>query len=245
MKILIITNYWKPWNTSGTMRWLQLSKYIDFDVLTSRKPRGGFYDETLPGSSARVYRYGWNLYACLSGCYLACRALLRKYDLYIFTTPPESFIAAAWVFQKLGRRVILDVRDRIDRKNQKLKFMILIYHWFYRKVKEKVVSFQFLDNEAEVVRSGYDENLEKKIQTFVYMPTENRTDYENYLYWISRGFISDYRNKPKGYGSSSFINLLYLGFKNLPRHFHPEIHDQPIISWKESAEQYKKILEGE
>ena len=242
MKILVITNYWKPWNTSGTMRWLQLSKYIDLDVLTSRKPKGGFYDETLPGSSARVYRYGWNLYACISGCYLACRAILRKYDLYIFTSPPETFIAAAWIFQTLGRRVILDVRDRIDRKNQKLKFMIFVYHYFYRKINKKVVSFQFLDNEAEVVRSGYDGWIRKITYDWEFIRPD-RMIYDHYISGISCGHIPDYRNKPKGYGSSSFINLLYLGFKDLPRHFHPEVHDQPIISWKESAEQMKQMLE--
>ena len=241
MKILIIANYWRPWNTPGTFRWLQMSKYIDFDVLTSRKPRGGMYDETLPGSSTRVFRHGYNLYAVLSGLYLSFRALFYKYDLYIFTSPPEVFIIGAYIFQRLGRRVILDMRDKIDRDNQKLKFMVPVYRFFYKRIKEKVVSFQFLDNGAQVVRSGYDERIARIAYNWEFIRPD-RMIYDHYLTGISCGHIPCYCNKPKGYGSSSFINLLHLGFKGLPRFYHREVHDQPIISWEESARQMKEII---
>ena len=247
MRILLVTNYWKPWNSPGTFRWLQLSKYIDFDVLTSRKPRGGMYDETLPASNAMVFRYGYNLYTVLSGLWLSFRALFRKYDLYIFTAPPEVFIIGAYILQRLGRRVILDMRDTIDRPFQKLKILIPIYRFFYKRVKNKTVSFQFFDEDAKVVRSGYADMVflspEIKKQWKFYKPGM-RFPYSLYFDWLWYGFIPAFREKSRNYSSSSFINLLHLGFKGLPRFYHREVHEQPVISWEESARQMKKILEG-
>ena len=246
MKILIITNYWKPWNTPGTMRWLQLSKYIDFDVLTSRKPRKGFYDETLPASDTVVFRYGWNLYAVLSGLWLTFRALFRKYDLYIFTSPPESFIVGAWILQRLGRRVILDIRDTIDRPFQKLKIMIPVYRFFYKRVKNKTVSFQFFDETAKVVRSGYEviPLLYKSYKAdWKFQKPTQRLKYQYYQWTLANGVIPPFREKSRNYSSSSFINLLHLGFKGLPKFYHDEVHNQPVISWEESARQMKDILD--
>ena len=246
MKILLITNYWKPWNSPGTFRWLQMSKYIDFDVLTSRKPIGAFYDETLPSSNSMVFRYGYNLYAFLSGLYLSFRALFRKYDLFIFTSPPESLIVGAYIFQRLGRKVILDMRDTIDRPFQKLKILIPIYKFFYKRIKEKTVSFQFFDETAKVVRSGYVDIplLYKayKVDWLFHKPMQ-RLKYKYYRWNLSNGLIPPFRKKSRNYSSSSFINLLYLGFKGLPRFYHPEVHEQPVISWEESARQMKQILE--
>jgi hypothetical protein len=245
MRTLLITNYWSPWNTPGTMRWLQLSKYIDFDVLTSRKPRGGIYDETLPASNATVFHYGYNLYAILSGLWLTFRAIFRKYDLYIFSSPPESFIIGAYILQRLGRRVILDMRDTIDRPFQKLKVMIPIYRFFYKRIKEKTVSFQFFDETAKVVRSGYTDILllykSYKKEWKFHKPTE-RLKYQYYRWNLANGLIQPFREKSRNYSSSSFINLLHLGFKGLPRFYHPEVHDQPVINWKESASQMKEII---
>jgi len=246
MKILLITNYWKPWNAPGTFRWLQMSRYIDFDVLTSRKPRGGMYDETLPASNAIVFRYGYNLYAVLSGLWLIFRALFRKYDLYIFTSPPEIFIIGAYILQRLGRRVILDMRDTIDRPFQKLKILISIYKFFYKRVKNKTVSFQFFDETAKVVRSGYaDMTLKYPLAithwTFIDAP---RNKYKWYFHGLKCGMIPHFREKSRNYSSSSFINLLHLGFKGLPRFYHDEVHEQPIISWEESARQMKEIIKN-
>jgi len=242
MKILLITNYWKPWNSPGTFRWLQMSKYIDFDVLTSRKPIGAFYDETLPSSNSMVFRYGYNLYAFLSGLYLSFRALFRKYDLFIFTSPPESLIVGAYIFQRLGRKVILDMRDTIDRPFQKLKILIPIYKFFYKRVKSKTVSFQFFDKTARVVRSGYALETRKIADNWEFIRPD-RMIYDHYILGISCGLIPEFREKSRNYSSSSFINLLYLGFKGLPRFYHPEVHEQPVISWEESARQMKQILE--
>jgi len=246
MKTLLITNYFRPWNTPGTFRWLQMSKYIDFDVLTSRKPRGGMYDETLPASNAMVFRYGYNLYAVLSGLYLTFRALFRKYDLYIFTAPPEIFIIGAYIFQRLGRRVILDMRDTINRPFQKLKILTPIYKFFYKRVKEKTVSFQFFDETAQVVRSGYADSLERRIEDWRFNrgTLGLRHCYAAYIRCLNMGLIPAFREKSRNYSSSSFINLLHLGFKGLPRFYHPEVHEQPAISWEESARQMKEIIKN-
>ena len=203
------------------------------------------YDETLPASNAMVFRYGYNLYAVLSGLYLTFRALFRKYDLYIFTAPPEIFIIGAYIFQRLGRRVILDMRDTIERPFQKLKILTPIYKFFYKRVKEKTVSFQFFDETAQVVRSGYANiTLLTECQgQWRYIKHKNRLSYEDYLDCLSVGLIPEFRKKSKNYSSSSFINLLHLGFKGLPRFYHPEVHEQPVISWEESARQMKQILE--
>jgi len=241
MRILLITNYFKPWNSPGCFRWLQMSKYIDFDVLTSRKPIGAFYDETLPPSNSMVFRYGYNLYAVCSGLYLSFRALFRKYDLFIFTSPPESFIVGAYILQRLGRRVILDMRDTTDRPFQKLKILIPIYKFFYKRVKEKTVSFQFFDETAKVVRSGYALEARKIADNWEFIRPD-RMIYDHYIIGISCGHIPAFREKSRNYSSSSFINLLHLGFKGLPRFYHPEVHEQPVISWEESARQMKEII---
>ena len=244
MRILLITNYFKPWNSPGCFRWLQMSKYIDFDVLTSRKPIGAFYDETLPPSNSMVFRYGYNLYAVCSGLYLSFRALFRKYDLFIFTSPPESFIVGAYILQRLGRRVILDMRDTTDRPFQKLKILIPIYKFFYKRVKEKTVSFQFFDETAKVVRSGYNSELKKLPYNWYYNTKLKRIKYKWYNIFLSNGAIPPFREKSRNYSSSSFINLLHLGFKGLPRFYHDEVHEQPIISWEESARQMKEIIKN-
>ena len=242
MKILLVTNYFSPWNTPGTMRWLQLSRYLDIDVLTSKKPRGGMFDETLPRSNSRVFRYGSGLYAFLSGMLLTVFALFRRYDLFIFTSPPESLIIGAYIHQKLGRRVILDMRDMTDLPFQKLKILIPIYKFFYKRVKEKTVSFQFFDETAQVVRSGYALEARKIADNWEFIRPD-RMIYNHYILGISCGHIPEFREKSRNYSSSSFINLLHLGFKGLPRFYHPEVHEQPVISWEESARQMKQILE--
>jgi len=98
-KRLLITHYWYPFNNSGTFRWLNLARHIDFDVLTSKKPRKEFYDETIPRRGRRVFRYGSRLPAVLSGLYLSFRTLFKRYDTYIITSPPESLIIGAFILQ--------------------------------------------------------------------------------------------------------------------------------------------------
>ena len=103
MKTLLITNYWYPFNHGGTMRWLQLGRYLDFDVLTSKKPRGAFYDETLPFRDRRTYRHFSNLPAILFGIFIIPFVLALRYDLYVITIPPYSLTFVAYVLTKLGR----------------------------------------------------------------------------------------------------------------------------------------------
>lgn len=161
MKILLITNYWHPYNNSGTFRWLYFSKYIKFDVLTSRKPKRSFQDESIPvfRHDIRIFRIGGNLPAFISGWILSINSLryLRAYNIFIFTSPPESLIFGAYFLQLLGKKVVIDLRDKIDRPNQPNKFLNFIYNFFYKRMKNRIVSMNFFDENASgVIRNGTD-----------------------------------------------------------------------------------------
>ena len=249
MKTLLITNYWYPYNHSGTMRWLQFGRYINFDVLTTKKPRGGFKDETLPKPyHRRVLGYTNNLPATFSGLCLSVTALTRRrYDVYIYSVPPFSLAVGAWILQTLGRKVVVDVRDNLDNKNNKWNLGNRFCWWIIQKIKYRTTSFQFLDSEATVIYSGYNPELylmvEKTFWRFI--KNNKRWDYKWYNEFVNVGRFPDYRKRIKGkYACSSFVNLKYLGFKNLPTDcLHEECINQPVQSWEESAEQYKKYLE--
>ena len=118
-KILLITNYWYPWNCSGSFRWVHIGEHLEFDVLTCKKPRKGMYDETMPGKNHRVFRHGRNLPALLFGLFITCFVIFirKNYQKIIFSSPPESLLIPAWICQKLGSDVYIDVRDDIARKN--------------------------------------------------------------------------------------------------------------------------------
>ena len=252
MKVLLITNYWYPWNTSGTMRWLQMGRYLDFDVLTSRKPRKGFYDETLPfGHFRRVYRHGSGLPAVLSGLYLALRAIFfRSYDVYIFTVPPFTLAFGAYILQLLGRRVVIDIRDNGDNKNNHWKLITKICQYFQERVKHRTTVMQFMDEGATRILSGYNEELNTiyrvKPDKWRFIDKKSRSYYWFYNRNIRHGQIPDYRKRINGvYNCSSYQNLLYLGFKGLPTDcIHPECVRQPVQSWKESAKQMKEYLDA-
>ena len=249
MRTLLITNYWYPWNTSGTFRWLQMGRYIDFDVLTSKKPREGFRDETLPykirqGHIRRVFRSGYMLPAVLSGLYLTLRAIfLRNYEVYIFTVPPFTLAFGAYILQLLGRRVVIDSRDNLECKGNRWKLINKISYFFLKKIKYRTTSFYYHDAEATRILSGYNPELKKLPYKWDFCKID-RDLYAAYNYLLSRGYIPDYRTHQKpGYPISSFVNLLYLGFKNLPTDtLHEECINQPVQSWRESAKQMEDYL---
>jgi len=251
MKILLITNYWHPYNHAGTMRWLQLANHgLQFDILTQEKPNEGFVDHTLPCtySRRRIYRHGRAYpavcFGALSLFYVLVYKLYRNYDCIIITCPPQTFLGTAYFLQRIHKRVIVDMRDSIDGWDHKLKLLYLpILKWLYKRIKNKVVSFQFLDPTATVIRSGYDEvSRFNESLGWGWMSINTRRAYEQYINSLAIGFINYYCHKPKGYGSSSFCTLRYLGFKNLPRHFHNEVHDCDLNSWDEAVAMYQRYL---
>ena len=156
--MLLITNYWSPWNTSGTFRWLHLSRYIDFDVLTSKKPNTGFKDETLPPDNCkRCIRVGSNLPAMVSGIVLSVVSWFMRADRYVYTSPPETLLVGAWFSQKVLRReVYVDMRDALDRDMQPHKWLLPLYRWLYRRLDNVCVAMQFFDPKKQVIRHGYD-----------------------------------------------------------------------------------------
>jgi len=250
MRVLLITNYWYPWNSPGTMRWLQLGRYLDFDVLTSKKPRKGFKDETLPrGRGRRIYRHGSNVPAVVGGLYLSLHSVFSSgYDVYIFTSPPFTLSIGAWLLQKMGKKVVLDVRDNQDAKGNRWKLTAKLCDYFRGKVKNRTTSFQFLDEGAKRILSGYAREVDMDDRSYTYAWTFipcYRQSYSLYNAGLHFGKIPDYRKRQKkGYGVSSFVNLLYLGFKGLPTDYlHPECVNQPIRSWEESANQMRKYME--
>ena len=251
MKVLLITNYWYPWNTSGTFRWLQMGRYIDFDVLTSKKPREGFKDETLPFYDRRVFRFGYSLPAVVSGLYLAIRAIfIRGYGVYIFTVPPFTMAIGAYILQLLGRRVVIDIRDNGDNKNNHWKLVTKICQYFQNKIKHRTTCMQFMDEQATRILSGYNPELEEgygnPFYWFEHIKLKDRNSYEDYNLSLELGQVPDYRKRINGvYNCSSYQNMLYLGFKGLPTDcIHPECVRQPVQSWKESAKQMKEYLDA-
>ena len=248
MRILLITNYWHPWNTSGTFRWLHLSKYIDFDVLTSKKPCIGFCDETLPNAKYnRLFRFGSNLPAVLSGIYLAFISVFIRADKYVYTCPPETLLIGAWINQKLGRKVYVDMRDKIDRHTQVHKWLIPIYQWLYKRIKNVCVCMRFFDESKPMIRHGYD------VTDRFYVPDNvglswikgSQIKYAPYCRSLIEGHGRDYSDiKFKNYNSSSVVNLRHLGNPIRGKeNLHPECFEFEPESWEQIAIKMREFLQ--
>ena len=161
MKILLITYYWEPFNHSGTFRWYHFGQHIDFDVLTSTKPRRAMYDTTIPKLDKRVYRYGLNLRPLLWG--LRTNNYLRdfQYDLYVFTAPPYSLVWVAYRLQRRGKKVLVDLRDSIPYPQQKWYERILnpFYKYWLSKIKNITKCYDFIYQKGRTVYNGYKDNI--------------------------------------------------------------------------------------
>jgi len=243
MKTLLICNTWYPWHNSGTFRWLHLSKFIDFAVLTTKKPRQGFYDDTMPkGNCKKLYRCGSMLPAFLAGLYLSFRSLFIRADKYIYTCPPESLLLGAWLNQLLGRNVYVDMRDKIDRHTQCHKWAIPFYRWLYKRIKNVCVCMQFLDPEKTVIRHGYDDI--DKDETLFTTVLDGKLCYRSYCGFISCGYYRDYSDiKFKNYNSSSLVTLRHLGNPIKGKeNLHPECFEFEPQPWSEIAEQMNEFL---
>ena len=237
MKTLIITNYWYPWNHPCTIRWINFGKYMDFDVLTQRVPRSGFKDYTLPQSGKKVIKFGWKLPAVLWGFLALIPALLMRYDSYLITAPPESLIFTAMVLKKLGRKVILDMRDSIERPHAPHKWLRPLWRICYRSVWTKIVAWRLIDANRPVICHGYDNiKLKRKGRPLFY---RSRVQYKDYLMFASYGMFPDFSSKPKRYVASSAHTVVRLGFKP-----NQKLADEQYgqHSWEEGAKRFKKFL---
>ena len=157
ISIIVISYYWAPWNNAGTFRWWNFGKFINFDVLTSRRPVNSFHDETI-NDNHKVKRFG-KVKAVVWGFLAIFKA--GKYDLYIVTSPPESLLFCAWILQLMGKKVLVDMRDPIYRIRQPLKFMVPVYRFFYNRINNVIVSWKIIDKSKPCIYHGYEDILDE------------------------------------------------------------------------------------
>lgn len=206
MKTLLITNYWTPYNDAGTIRWWNFAKYIPLDVLTTRRTRG-LYDETLEERGHNIQRVrNFSNISCLNGLLLSIHSLFAKADIYVFTTPSETLLLGAWLNQLLGRKVVIDVRDKIDRPHQPVKLLVPLYKWLYQRIKNVVVVDKVVDDTKSIIQHGHD-SLRLKYNKQYPMP-KGRFIHKDYNEMLQRGFVP--KQKVEDYPQSSFANLDYM-----------------------------------
>jgi hypothetical protein len=238
--MLVVSYYWHPWNTSGSFRWLHLSQYLKFDVLTSKKPCGGFYDGTMPmGQTKRLVRIGTGLPACINGIVLSIASWFIRADRYVYTCPPETLLLGAWINQLLGRKVYVDMRDAIDRPTQPHKWFVPVYQWLYKRIKNVCVTMQFFDPSKPVVRHGYDA-LKKKFDNNYFI--DQSYDYAKYCTLLESGSGRNFGEGFEHYTSSSVITLRHLG-NPIRGNLHPELFEFEPESWEIISQKMKRFLE--
>lgn len=243
--VLLINYYWFPYNNSGTFRWLGFDKYIEFDVLTSKCPVESFVDYTIPKPKNRVIKkIGRNWRAKIWGLIAPLFGLFKKYDWVIFSSPPEPLIIWAWIYQLLGKRVLLDMRDMYQREALRGKFMIPIYRFCYKRVKNVIVAFQFSDPTKQVVYHGYDDIRKNRDALKEPIYIKGRFDYATYNTLLGVGVLPDLSDKPEGYACSSIHNIKHLGYEPNSDRLHPEVYQCKPQSWREGAKILKNILWG-
>lgn len=237
-KTLLVAGYWYPYNNAGTMRWLNFSRYMDFDVLTPSVPTNSMLDYSLPNTNKKTIRMFKMLPAVLWGVLASIRVLFMKYDKYIITCPPESLLIGAFLLQLMGRNVVVDMRDSIDRDKQPFKFMVPFYVFLYKKIKNVVVAWQSIDETKKCVYHGYD--IESSCDFVGYY--SDRVSYGEYLNRLKKGFIPDQSKKPKLYYCSSFHSFKKLGYP-VNNVFHPELETIEPKSHRERAQEMKSVLD--
>lgn len=248
MKTLLIGYYWLPYNNSGTFRWTGFGRHIDFDVLTCRRPLKSKLDECIQTRDrcCSVYKFGgffpaivWGLMAPLFVFIAPYFSSFKKYDAYVITSPPESLILGAWFLQLLGKNVVVDLRDSIDRERQVWKIFIPVYRFFCGLIRRKTCAYQFIDKSATVVYTGHEPVDPVEFMGY-YM---ERVSYGEFMRRLYLGYIPTQRNKPSGYGSGSSQTYRHLGFP-LDNNFHPEVYDHELISIKASSDKMARILKS-
>ena len=235
MKTLLITNYWTPYNNAGTIRWWNFAKYIQLNVLTTKTTKG-IIDKTMYAErSSNVKRIRtFNKISSINGICLSVVALFAKADLYVFTIPSETLLFGAYILQRMNKKVILDVRDKINRPHQPLKFMIPIYEWFYKRIDNVIVVSKVIDETKILIEHGHD-YLTLKIDEPCPMP-EGRFTHLEYNELLQRGFIP--KNKIENYPQSGLINIRHLWGNR----FSNKNIELKTYSWEEQSQKIKKCF---
>ena len=239
---MLITNYWWPYNVDSTFRWLEFAQYIDFDVITSKKPKRGFYDETIPRRGGNIFSY-WSGRSGILWSLAIIRVVISKrkdYEIFIFASPPEGLIITAWLLQFFGKKVLLDQRDSFGRETQGVKWLTPVYKWFYRRLKNVVVCMKFIDPTKPVVRHGY--IPVKKCKKYTIVP--ERVGYKQYYDDLEKGILHYRDNTLKGNYSAQVPTLKYIGLRKelLRREFHHEVWMFKEDTWENEAEKMKRVL---
>jgi len=237
MKTLIVAHYWYPYNNAGTFRWVNFSQEFDCDILTTKVPVNSFYDDTIPNPRKNTIRFGNKLPAVVWGFLASFVMLFKRYDRYIITSPPESLLLGAWLLQLLGKRVFVDMRDTINRKSQPHKFLIPIYKFMYKRIKNVTVAWKFFD-EKPCVYHGYEEVDKHEFVEYY----KGRTNHAMYLKMLSLGLMPDQSNKPSGYAASSIHTFNHLGYP-VNGDMHEEAKTAVCGSCAEQAKLIKSIYD--
>ncbi|MFX0134131.1 MAG: hypothetical protein ACFFDN_10855 [Candidatus Hodarchaeota archaeon] len=245
MRLLLVSYYWYPWNTSGAFRWLHLSEFIDIaTVFTSKRPCKGFFDETMPKGRTKFIIRMFQLPAALWGFAITpiVFAMSFFYDKIIFTITPESLLFPAWILQICGKVVYVDMRDKIDRHTQPHKWLVPIYQRLYKRIKNVCVTMQCFDETKPVIRQGYD------VSNKFYVPWQelilnynNRISYSKYCQLLIDGHGRDFGEGFDHYTSSSVVTLRHLG-NPIKGNLHPELFEFEPQSWEEISKEMSKFL---
>jgi len=221
----------------------KFSKYINFDVFTSKKPRGVFKDESLPPQFAdRCTCVSSNTPAFLFWLFVIIPCLRSHYDLYIITSPPESLLFLAYILQKINRKVLVDMRDPIDRPKKKFRLMIPVYRCLYKKIKNVVVAWRLIDETRPCVYHGYDIEKTEKKKLGDYYYYSGRISYILYVDLLKRGLIPKYKDKGINI-HQTWHTLLNLNIEpNIV--LHPECYTIKPKAWKDRANEIKKIIQN-
>ena len=242
--MLLIAYYWFPWNNAGAFRWLHLSKYISIHtVITSKKAKGSFEDHSMPYGSCinllRRFSLRPAVWALVMTPLIVFQGL--KHEKIIITIPTEMLLIPAFILQLLGREVLIDLRDAIDRDRQPFKMGIPLYRWLYGRMKNKVAVWRFLDPKAVLIRHGY-EDLDFKPSLFGPL-LQGRHPYADYLDHLSKGYVIDLSGKVPGYATSSMPTLIYYNIPIMnPEIFHEECFDFEPENWASIAVKWMELL---
>jgi len=251
-KVLLISYYWYPWNTSGSFRWLHISEYLNIHTVLTAKPSSkAFLDETMPRGKAKIILKLFKIPAALWGVIITPIVLAMSlfYDKVIFTIPPEMLLLPAWLCELLGKDVYVDVRDKIDRPTQPLKKVVPFYHWLYQNIKNSCVTMHYFDVSKPIIRHGYDDITklpeEQCDNPAIYdkFYIRKRLSYKKYCEMLARGGVRVYEGNFKHYTSSSVITLRHLDNRIIGKsNLHKELFEFEPESWKQISNQMKEFL---
>lgn len=247
MKILLVAYYWYPWNNAGSFRWLHLSRWIPITTLiTSKKAKNSFYDETMPQGRAKILIRWFKLRPAIWAIVMTPVIIVAGlfHQKIIVTIPTETLLLPAYILQCLGKSVYVDLRDAIDRKRQPLKILIPVYRGLYRRIKKAVAVWRFLDPNAVTIRHGYEEirakNWVKRFDTF---ESKNRMRYKEYLQRLSEVYCVDITHKEPGYATSSISTYLKYNVRIIGADLlHKECFEFEPQPWEEIAREWWEYL---